>query len=412
MAQQETIAIIGAGVIGSGVACVLTRAGHRVLLIDRDAPGESGASFGNAGVIATELLEPLPSPGLLFGFWRLLTAFDGPLHIPLRRVPEFMPWAARFAVAAFRQKSNTRHLAPFVRPAVDALAQLLSDVGRPELLQRRGHYELWLNGGARRRAAAQARAMTRLEVPTAPMPPELLEAARRAAQASDIAGLWFPKCAHVVDPLEVVRALATDAAQHGATVIRRNVRSLVMRGESIEVVSGTDTVVVSHAIICAGAWSAALLQPFGLKIPLEAARGYHVEMPGAKPIIDAPVLYQDQAAFVTPMTGRLRSTSFMEFAGTDAPADSRHPAQLRRTLIALGYPADSLQQSWVGPRPVLPDYLPAIGRVPGTANVMYAFGHQHIGLTLSAVTANTIADLIASRPLPAHVAAFDLRRFQ
>ena len=411
MAQQETIAIIGAGVIGSGVACVLARAGHRVLLIDRDSPGEAGASFGNAGHIATELLEPLPSPGLLFGFWRLLTAFEGPLHIPFRRVPEFMPWAARFALAAFQRKANTRHLAPFVRPAVETLAELLHDICRPELLQRRGHYELWLNRGADRRAATQARIMAGLEVPTAPVPTELLEAARRAAHASEIAGLWFPKCAHVVDPLEVVRAFASAATLHGATVIRRNVRSLGMRGDSIEVVSGTDTVVVSHAIICAGAWSAALLQPFGLNIPLEAARGYHVEMPGAKPIIDAPVLYQDQTTFVTPMSGRLRSTSFMEFAGPDAPADPRHPAQLRRTLIALGYPADSMQASWVGPRPVLPDYLPAIGRVPGAPNVMYAFGHQHIGLTLCAVTAKTVADLFANRPLPSHVAAFDLRRF-
>ena len=411
MAQQETIAIIGAGVIGSAVACVLAREGHRVLLIDRDAPGEAGASFGNAGHIATELLEPLPSPGLLFGFWRLLTAFDGPLHIPFPRVPEFLPWAARFALAAFRRKANTSHLAPFVRPAVDLLAELLRDIGRPELLQRRGHYELWLNRGAERRAAAQARIMAGLEVPTAPVPTELLEAARRAAQAGEIAGLWFPKCAHVVDPLEVVRAFASAASLHGATVIRRNVRSLVMRGASIEVVSGADTVVVSHAIICAGAWSAALLHPFALRIPLEAARGYHVEMAGAKPIIDAPVLYQDQTTFVTPMSGRLRATGFMEFAGTDAPPDARHPAQLRRTLIALGYPADSLQQSWVGPRPVLPDYLPAIGRVPGAPNVMYAFGHQHIGLTLCAVTAKTVADLFANRPLPAHVAAFDLRRF-
>jgi D-amino-acid dehydrogenase len=288
---------------------------------------------------------------------------------------------------------------------------MLHDIGRPDLLQRRGHYELWLNGGAGRRAAAQARAMESLEVPTAPVPAEMLEAARRAANASAIAGLWFPKCAHVIDPLEVVRAFANAAMLHSASVVRRNVRSLVMRGDSIEVVSGTDTVVVSHVIICAGAWSAALLRPFGLNIPLEAARGYHVEMPGARPIIDAPVLYQDQATFVTPMTGRLRSSSFMEFAGVDAPGDARHPAQLRRTLEALGYPADTAQTSWVGPRPVLPDYLPAIGRVPKAPNVLYAFGHQHIGLTLSAVTASTVADLFANRPLPAHVAAFDLRRF-
>ncbi len=412
MAQPETIAVIGAGVIGSGVACALAREGRRVLLIDRDAPGEAGASFGNAGHIATELLEPLPSPGLLFGFWRLLTAFDGPLHIPLRRVPAFLPWASRFALAAFRRGANARHLAPFVRPAADALDEMLRDIGRPDLLKRGGHYELWLNRGAAARAARQASLMEKLEVPTAPAPGELLEAARRSAQAGEIAGLWYPKCAHVVDPLEVVRAFAAAAEARGATIARRNVRSLVVRGNSVEVVSGTDTIVVSRAIVCAGAWSAALLQPFGLKVPMEAARGYHVEMPGATPLIDAPILYQDQNTFVTPMNGRLRSTSFMEFGGLDSPADARHPAQLRRTLISLGYPADSLQGSWVGPRPVLPDYLPALGRVAAAPHICYAFGHQHIGLTLSAVTARAVADLVAGRDLPAHVAAFDLARFQ
>jgi glycine/D-amino acid oxidase-like deaminating enzyme len=411
VAKQDSIAIIGAGVIGAACAHALAREGRQVLLIDRAAPGEGGASFGNAGHIATELLEPLPSPALLLGFWRLLTAFDGPLHIPLRRIPALAPWMLSFAACAFRRRANTVHLEPFVRPAVDALEQSLRDIGRPELLKRNGHYELWLGRGARRRAAAQARYMQKLEVPTAAAPADLLETAKQAAQASDIAGLWFPKCAHVVDPLELVRAFADAAGQHGASLARRNVLSLVPRGSALEVMSGSDSVIVDAVVVCAGAWSASLLQPFGLRIPLEAARGYHVEMPGATPLIDAPILYQDQSTFVTPMAGRLRSTSFMEFAATDAPPDPRHPAQLRRTLIALGYPADSLQQSWMGPRPVLPDYLPAIGRVAGTENIFYAFGHQHLGLTLSAVTASAVADLVAGRAAPAHIAAFDLRRF-
>ena len=130
MAQPETIAVIGAGVIGSAVACVLALEGRRVLLMDRDAPGEAGASFGNAGHIATELVEPLPSPGLLLGFWRLLTILDGPLHIPARRVPAFLPWASRFAAAAFRRRANTPHLAAFVRPSADALETLLQEIGR------------------------------------------------------------------------------------------------------------------------------------------------------------------------------------------------------------------------------------------------------------------------------------------
>ncbi|HEV8444182.1 MAG TPA: FAD-binding oxidoreductase [Steroidobacteraceae bacterium] len=411
MAHEDTIGVIGAGVIGSSIACALARAGRRVLLIDRAPPGEGGASFGNAGHIATELLEPLPSPGLLFGFWRLLTAFDGPLHIPARRLPDLAPWAARFAGAAFRRRANTAHLAPFVRPAVDALETLLRDIGRSDLLKRHGHYEIWLNRGAARRAAAQARLMERLEVPTAPAPAELLVAARTAAHATDSAGLWFPKCAHVVDPLEVVRAFAHAAAEQGAGIARRQVRELVVRGGVIEIASGSESVVVGSVVVCAGAWSAPLLRPFGLTVPLEAARGYHVEMPGAKPLIDAPVLYQDQSTFVTPMAGRLRSTSFMEFDSVDAPPDSRRPSQLQRTLISLGYPADTLRASWVGPRPVLPDYLPAMGRVSGAPNIFYAFAHQHIGLTLSAMTANIMADMVAGRPLPAHVAAFDLQRF-
>ena len=72
MHEQDTIAVVGAGVIGAAVACALSREGHRVLLLDRAEPGFAGASFGNAGHIAAELVQPLPSPGLLFGFWREL----------------------------------------------------------------------------------------------------------------------------------------------------------------------------------------------------------------------------------------------------------------------------------------------------------------------------------------------------
>ena len=129
MAEQESIAVIGAGVIGSAIACALAREGRRVLLIDKAAPGEGGASFGNAGHITTELLAPLPAPSLLFGFWRELFALGGVLDIPARRLATFAPWAARFARAAFQRAENTAHLAPFVRPAVPALVRMLRAPG-------------------------------------------------------------------------------------------------------------------------------------------------------------------------------------------------------------------------------------------------------------------------------------------
>ncbi len=101
MAEQDSIAVIGAGVIGSAIACALAREGRRVLLIDRAPPGEAGASFGNAGHIATELLEPLPSPTLLFGFWRELFAFGGVLDIPSRRLVKLSSLGGAFRAGGF-----------------------------------------------------------------------------------------------------------------------------------------------------------------------------------------------------------------------------------------------------------------------------------------------------------------------
>jgi D-hydroxyproline dehydrogenase len=411
MAEQDSIAVIGAGVIGSAIACALAREGRQVLLIDRAAPGEAGASFGNAGHIATELLEPLPSPQLLFGFWRELFAFDGVLDIPARRLAAFAPWAARFARAAFQRAENTQHLAPFVRPAVPALVAMLGEIGRADLIRQHGHYQVWLGRDGERGAREQARAMDKLLVPTQPATREFLDVVRQAASARSASGLWFPKCAHVLDPLEVVRAFANAALQRGATFLAHDVRALRAAGHGVQVVTESGSLSVGAAIVCTGVWSAPLLQPFGFKVPLEAARGYHVQMPEATPLVDAPIVYSDANIVVTPMAGRLRATSFMEFAGSDAPPDPRKPAWLRSKLRTLGYSCDDLAPSWVGPRPVLPDYLPAIGRVAHLPNLLYAFGHQHIGLTLCAVTAQAMADLMAGREPAFDLSAFDLRRF-
>ena len=232
-----------------------------------------------------------------------------------------------------------------------------------------------------------------------------------AAGARSVAGLWFPKCAHVLDPLEVVRAFASAAMQRGATFLRHDVRALRATGHGMQVITDSGPLNVSKAIVCTGVWSAPLLQPFGLKVPLEAARGYHVQMPDATPLADAPILYSDANIVVTPMAGRIRATSFMEFAGVrraTRPAQARVVAVeaararlcLRRSGARLGRPATgaaglSTRHRSRGPAP----------------NLLYAFGHQHIGLTLCAVTAQTMADLTAGREPAFDVSAFDLRRF-
>ena len=404
---KDTVAIVGAGVIGCSIAWALAREGRRVLLIDRDAPGRGGASFGNVGHVAAELVEPLPSPRLLFGFWRELFAFGGPLSVPLRRLPAFAPWACRFAAAAFRRPEGTRHLAPLVKPSSAAYRQLLNEIGRPELLRRNGHYQFWVGKDLSR---AEALHMGKLGVPTAEVSADVLKAVGAAAR-KPVAGLFFPESAHVVDPYLVCESLAHAVTQRGASVWRAGVRAMQPRGDAIEIVTNEGPLSVGTAVIAAGVWSTPLLAAFGLHAPLEAARGYHIDMPGHAAFVDAPSVYVHQRMLVTPMLGRVRASGYMEFAGIDAPPDPRKPAQLRHNLKQLGFRPGDTGPSWMGHRSVLPDYLPGIGHVPGAHRLFYAVGHQHIGLTLAPVTGDLIADLVAERTPRHAVSAFDLRRF-
>jgi glycine/D-amino acid oxidase-like deaminating enzyme len=412
MTEQYTrhlhgVVVIGAGVIGAAVAYALAREGRQVWLLDRSEPGIGGASFGNVGHLAAELVEPLPSRALLWGFWRKLFALGGPLDIPLHRVPELLPWVRQFAVASHCQAQNTSRLAPLVRPAVADVKRWLAEIERPELLRANGHYEVWFGARAQERAQAQADVMQRLEIPTHPADTAWL---RTISPSRAAAGLHFTSTGHVLDPQEVVRACAEAARRHGTRFIRTEVRGLQIQDSGVTVLMADGVMRSSAVVVCAGAWSAPLLEPLGVAVPMEGVRGYHLELPDHAARAEAPILYSDEHVLVTPMRGRLRASSFMDFVELDAGADPRKRARLVASLKRLGYRCDNAGPAWWGPRPVLPDYLPAMGRVDGT-NVFYAMGHQHIGLTLAPVTGELLADLVAGRTPRLDLSAFDLRRF-
>ena len=409
--QQDSIAVIGAGIIGTAVALALAREGHRVLLYDRAEPGLAGASYGNVSHIAAELVQPLPSPALLFGFWRELLRFGGPLDLPLRQAVRMLPWIRRFSVAAFQRAAHTRALAPLVQPAAGTWERWLREIGRPEILRRHGHYEIGFGERSARVMQRQAANMAQLGIRTAPVPASQLAALQLAGGANTANGLWFQDSAHLSDPLAAVQAFAGAALERGSTLQRSEVRAVLARGDALEIVTAEGAQRVSAAIVCAGMGSQALLAPLGLHAPLQAVRGYHVELAGQPAFIDAPLLYTHEHLLVTPLAGRLRASSYMEFADSDAPADANKPTKLRHRLRALGYQCAPDGPSWVGSRPILPDYLPGIGRAPGPTRLFYAVGHQHIGLTMAPVTGDLIADLVAERTPRHPVAAFDLRRF-
>jgi D-amino-acid dehydrogenase len=144
-------------------------------------------------------------------------------------------------------------------------------------------------------------------------------------------------------------------------------------------------------------------------VPLIAERGYHLQAARSDwPADLPPVVFEERSMIVTRFQSGLRAAGFFEFGRASAPPDARKWARLRQNLKDLGI-AFSDPVEWMGARPTLPDYLPAIGRT--RSGLFYAFGHQHLGLTLAAATGEAIGALAAGEAPPFPLEPFALERF-
>jgi D-amino-acid dehydrogenase len=124
-----------------------------------------------------------------------------------------------------------------------------------------------------------------------------------------------------------------------------------------------------------------------------------------------PVVFEDRSMIVTRFDSGLRAASFVEFGSADGAPDSRKWDRLAAHVKALGLPCESSATQWMGARPTLPDYLPAIGRSPSARNLLYAFGHQHLGLTLAGITGELIAKIAADEQPSVDLKPFDIQRY-
>jgi len=165
-------------------------------------------------------------------------------------------------------------------------------------------------------------------------------------------------------------------------------------------------------VIAAGVRSRALMAELRHQVPLIAERGYHIQAADSSWPESLPsVVFEERAVVANRFLSGLRLTSFVEFTRPDAPADPRKWRALQAHAAALGLSLPPPLQTWFGSRPTLPDYLPAIGRSSRNPKVLYAFGHQHLGLTLGPITGEIVADIACGGTPALDPAPFAIERF-
>ncbi|MBC8023151.1 MAG: FAD-dependent oxidoreductase [Burkholderiales bacterium] len=408
-AKPPAVLVVGAGVIGLACAFRIAREGRRVILVDREAPGR-GASFGNAGHIATEQIFPLASPEVVRDTLRYLLDRESALRIRPAYALRILPWLVRFAWAARRSsfERGVAAIAALQQTAREELAELMAMAGASRLVHVDGHLVLV------ERAQSLAAAKSEVELMAAHgVRADWLAPAEVRVLAPEIVapieGAWrFSGTGHVDDPYAVSTALADAFREAGGEILQAEVTTIEGRGEQfVARASGGREIDASHVVLACGAWSKPLASRLGYDVPLDTERGYHITLPRAFPAFRIPVASFERKVIMTPMTAGLRMTGTVEFGGLRLAPDPNRFTILKRHLAALApsLPAQGLT-TWIGFRPSLPDHLPVLGRVPDGRNLFFAFGHQHLGLTLAGVTARIIADQVAGRD-----PAIDLRPY-
>lgn len=405
--------VAGAGVVGMACARALQRAGYRVAVADPAAPG-SVCSFGNAGVMAADHVLPMARPEILRRVPAMLLDRNGPLYLKASRLPGLLPWFARFALACrpARVQRGTAAIAALTGRAVAAWeAELDASRGR-DLLLARGMYAVYRTSEAFQRDAAERRVAQSLGVVWEAFDGAELRR-REPALADHLShGVYFPQVAHVLDPQAVVQRLATAFDAAGGVRIEQPVLDLSCEPHQVLVRLADGRLRARYVVVAAGLGSRDLCAALGVRVPLVAEMGYHLVMPEPQPRLQAPVAAAEHGFIVTPMSGALRVAGTVEFARREAAPAWRRADMLHPLSAALFRdPLPPASGRWRGSRPTLPDFLPAIGPLPGHPRVLAAFGHQHIGLTTAAITGSMVCALVQGRPAQPDPAPFLPGRF-
>jgi len=415
MNAESPVAVVGAGIVGTATARALQRAGHAVTLIDSAEPGKA-TSYGNAGFIAIDHVLPLARPSTLRRLPQMLTDKNGPLTVHGPSIPRLLPWMARFALAAYSAAEVQKGIDSFGLLMAEANIAWQAEIqasGLGELFKTRGALYVYESeesfaAGAEERELQKAKGTDF----------EIVDGARARELAPGLSehivrGVYYPHGMHTTNPFKVVSTLAERFAADGGAILRGRVRGFGRNGNRVTSVRLTDRDLPAKAVvIAAGRASGELTRLLGFNAPLVAERGYHVMLAPDNVRFDLPVSPAGRGFFITPMEEGLRVAGTVELAAPHQPP-SWHRADLLVKHLKDIFPGvgGAEQSRWIGERPSLPDFRPAIGRAPRLANVYCGYGHQHVGLTLATATARLIVRQMEGEELPEALRACDPGRF-
>lgn len=412
--KHTSVAVIGAGIVGLCSAIQLQQQGFNVTLIDRDGVCQ-GASKGNAGHFATEQVFPLADKSLLPQIPGMLLDPLGPFRIKPSYIFKAMPWFIRFLLnmrtKPFNQ--NKEALKRLNEAAIPAYQRLLNITESNEFMTLKGSL-LTFENATDAEVNKQLNAFRENGVNVEKLNQQQTLALEPALSNNIQASLFFTDVGHSINPEKLGKSLFAHFEQQGGEFIQDKVSQISHHAYGVKLTIKDETQRFDKVLIATGAWSKQLANQLGYKVPLDTERGYHLMLP-MENTLTRPVASADRKFIMTQMDEGLRLAGTVEFAGLNAEKNEARAKALlphaKQMLNDVKITDEQALENWMGFRPSLPDSLPVIGQAPNHKDVYFAFGHQHLGLTLAAVTAEIVADLFTNKKPSIDAKPYCISRF-
>ena len=412
--EAYSVIVVGAGMVGIAAAMRMQEYGHQVTLIDRAGPA-GGTSFGNAGILASSSVIPVTTPGIMRKAPKMLFDPLQPLFLRWRYLPKLMPWLIPYLRHA--NMADTQRIAEALNPIIgqslqdhQALAagtqaeRWIRPCDYTYIFKDRSGFEADKAMWDLRKALGHEWIEYENEAFTAYDP--FMADSHRFAIAMQNHGM-------ILSPGDYIADLVKVFEERGGRMITADVDAISHEnGHVTGIRTGGEALPADRVILAMGAWSGTLAKQLGISIPLEAERGYHIELwhPNAKP--KTPLMVVAGKFVVSPMKDRIRLAGIVEFGGLKAAA-SEAPFRLLMHNVRQYMPDLTWAEEtrWMGHRPAPTDSIPVIGEVPEIKGVFMGFGHHHVGLTGGAKTGQILAMLASDIHPNMDLSAYDMRRF-
>ena len=394
---KADVLIVGAGVIGLASAYELSRAGAKVVVIDKFEPG-FGCSYGNAGWITPCFAMPLPMPGMLLKSFRWLLDPESPLYIKPELSPTLISWLLRFMASMTEKKmlSSVDALTQISIQSLKLYQELAAQTDKPFSFEQKGLFMAAQSDEGLRYARKEMELVSRNGIPGQLMLEEEARAFEPALTKRIKGGVFFSQEAHA-EPLQVTQTLAHEAQKLGAIILSKTeVIDFQLNAKGVTAARTTRGIFQAEQFVLAtGSWSHHLGQTLELKIPVLGGKGYAIITDPLGPNPQRPLMLVEKKVAVTPRNGTLRLAGTLELVNQDETFTTRRvEAIVRGAREFMNVPENiRYHEIWRGLRPCTPDGVPVIGRTTRYPNLLLATGHQMLGLQSATGTGKLVADL-------------------